>query len=462
MTRIRLPSFSKDSFWLIALTVIALRTFSEPTGFLAYILIAAWGVRGGRHVIEALMLSWFVTLANPAVFGGVTGGSIGQYIVLFSVSLMEIIRQYARHTLRVSVPVLVTLLLGIFIVLHSLMFSVLMPISLLKGLLWTMTVLVVLLSTPTLSEVEFAQAERHLYGFLVIIVALSMLLYLTHPGGSMFGYVYLRGALGHSQATGVLGGIVAIWAFSRLLQQSNGISGNFVVLLLALLTVFLSASRTGLLSTLLAMLAVGVLAVLQGQRPLRRLIGVLRNPLVLLGMFVLIFSAILNYESLVLLILDFMTKSTESINLAEAYDSSRGGQIEDMWANIRRDPLVGLGFGIASDPESMVVRSFAGIPIGAPVEKGLTHIAVWEELGLIGLVIAILWAVVIFSRSLGASLAQSGLLVVIFLQNFGEATLFSVGGMGLLQVLLIGYCSYRPRGGVTQRRRNSHLPQQHI
>jgi hypothetical protein len=461
MARIRLLSFSKNNFWLLALTVITLRALPGPAGFLAYVMIAAWGVRGGRHVIEALMLSWFVAMANSAVFGDVTGGSIGRYLVLFSVSIAEINRYFARRPLRVSFPVMVTLLLGSFIMLHSLMFSAVVLISLLKGLLWTMTTLAVLMSASKLSEIDFAQAERHLYGFLVLILALSMPVYLTHPGGSLLGYGFLRGMLGHSQAMGVMGGLVAIWAFSRLLQQSHGTAGNFGVLLLALVTVFLSATRTGLLSALLAMLAMGILALLQGQRPLKRLVSRLRNPIALIGMIVLIFGVILNYDNLIGIVSEFITKNTESISLVEAYDASRGGLIEDMWANIRRDPFVGLGFGIASDPESMVFQRVAGIPIGAPVEKGVTHVAIWEELGLIGLVIVIFWMVIIFSKSIGVSLTQSGLLIGIFLQNFGEATLFSVGGMGLLQIIIIGYCSYRQQGTVAQRRRNSLVPQQH-
>lgn len=462
MARTRLRSFSKDSFWLLALTVIALRALSGPTGLLAYILIAASGVRGGRHVIEALMLSWFLTMANPAVFGGVAGESIGRYLVFFSASLSEMIRFIGRPAYRVSFAVLATLLLGCYILFHSLMFSAVMPISLLKGLLWTMTVLAVLLSSSKLSEIEFARAEQHLYGFLIFILALSMLVYLTIPGGSLAGYGYLRGMLSHSQATGALGGLVAIWAFSRIVQQSHGKDGNFAVLLLALLTVFLSATRTGLLSALLAILAVGILAVLQGQRPLQRFSSVLRNPLVLLGMVILILGAVLNYHTLIFMVSDFVIKNAETTNLIDAYGASRGGLIDEMWANIRRDPLVGLGFGIASNPESMVVQRVAGIPIGAVVEKGVTHVAIWEELGLIGLILVTLWAVVIFSKSVGASLAQSGLLIGIFLQNFGEATLFSVGGMGLLQVVLLGYCYCRARSSVTQRRRGALLSQQQL
>ena len=442
MTQIRVLSFAKDQFWLLAITVIALRALSGPTGLVAYILIAAWGVRGGRHVLEALILSWFVTMANSTVFGDVAGGALGRYLVLFTVSLMALARYVATYSFRVNFATLTTLILGGYILLHSLLFSIVMPISVLKGLLWTMTVLAVLLSTSSLSQNEFVRLERHIYGFLVLILALSILVYLTLPGGSLPHYGYLRGMLGHSQATGVLGALVAVWAFARILRSSNGGSWNYAVVLMALAGVYLSATRTGLVSAIIAFVLLGVLAALKGYQPLINLTKGLRNPVVLLGVCLLFLGAVLNVDALTSSFSNFMTKNAEENNLIGAYGLSRGDLIGEMWENIVRDPWVGLGFGIASDPESMVVQRVGGIPIGAVVEKGITHIAIWEEIGLIGLALAIIWIVTIFSKSVRSTLVQFGLLVVIFLQNFGEATLFSVGGMGLLQIILIGYCSY--------------------
>lgn len=461
MKKIHVQQLAKDHFWLLALAVIALRGLSGPTGLLAYMLITAWGVRGGRHVLEALMLSWFVTLANPVVFGDVTGGALGRYMVLFIVSLMALSQYIIKYSVRVNYAILFTLILGGYILLHSLLFSVVMPISFLKGLLWTMTVLVVILSTSNLSLSEFERLERHIYGFLVLILALSMLVYLTLPGGSMAGYGYMRGMLGHSQATGVLGAIVAIWAFARILRSSNGGAGNYAVVLFALLSVFLSATRTGLVSAIVAIMLVGILAALQGKRPLIRLTADLRNPVVLIGIFLLVLGGVLNFDSLMLSVSDFISKNLENTNLIDAYEASRGDLIGDMLANIRRDPWIGLGFGIASDPERMVVQRVGGVPIGAVIEKGVTHIAIFEEIGLIGLIFTIAWAVVVLSKSVRGSLVQFGLLVVIFLQNFGEASLFSVGGMGLLQIILIGYCSYTIQGEVSPHTQRIKLTQNH-
>ena len=117
-----------------------------------------------------------------------------------------------------------------------------------------------------------------------------------------------------------------------------------------------------------------------------------------------------------------------------------------MLENIRADPFVGLGFGIASDPSSMSVQKVFGIPISAVVEKGVTHISVVEELGLIGALFVIYWIALIIFNAFGAQLAQLGLVLSIVLLNFGEAALFSAGGSGLLQILLLGYASYRMRG----------------
>jgi hypothetical protein len=432
-----------DRFWQVALLVMILRALSGPTGFLAYMLIALYGLRSPRHTVEAILLLYFLNLANTAIFGEVADGGIGRYIVIFSSAGATIGRLFFLQQLRINQVALATLMLGGYIMLHGILFSVLPTISVLKGLLWSLAMLTALLSFSVLSEREFLLAEGHIYSFLGFLVALSLLAYVLVPAGTMLPYTYLRGVLGHSQATGVMAAMLSVWAFSRILTSTKKNVWDVVLFAGSFLTVFLSGTRTGLVSVALCVVALMLLAASERRHPVRQLLREARNPLVGLGLAAIALVAIMNGGTLLTAFSDFMSKNNEIDTFTSAYAASRGGLIEIMLANIRADPLVGLGFGIASEPGSMIVQTVAGVPIGAVVEKGVTHIAVLEEIGLIGAIFYLYWIALIFYKSIGAQLAQIGLLLNIVLLNFGEAALFSAGGAGLLQILLLGYASRR-------------------
>jgi len=442
MANPRLP-IKLDRFWQIALLVIILRALSGPTGFLAYILIAIYGLRSPRHTVEAILLLYFLNLANTAIFGGIADGGIGRYIVILSLAGATIGRLFLLQQLRINQVALATLMLGSYIMLHGILFSVLPTISVLKGLLWSLAMLTVLLSFSALSEREFLLAEVHIYSFFGFLMAFSLLAYILVPAGTMLPYTYLRGVLAHSQATGVMAAMLSVWAFSRILTSTKKNVWDVMLFAGSFLTVFLSGTRTGLVSVALCVVALILLAASQRRHPVRQLLRKARNPLVGLGLAAIALMAIMNGGTLLTVISDFMSKNNEIDTFTSAYAESRGGLIEIMLANIRADPFVGLGFGIASEPGSMIVQTVVGVPISAVVEKGVTHIAVLEELGLIGGVFFLYWIVVIFYKAIGGQLAQFGLVSSIVLLNFGEAALFSAGGSGLLQILLLGYASHR-------------------
>ena len=132
-----------------------------------------------------------------------------------------------------------------------------------------------------------------------------------------------------------------------------------------------------------------------------------------------------------------------------------GGLIGEMWQNIKEKPFTGIGFGIASDVHEMNVQRdpLLGLPLGAPIEKGVLPVAVLEEVGLFGLgfVVAWLWSFLRYWIRGGVVPVSVGL--TILLLNMGEATLFSPGGMGLLSLILIGWVvACGQRGAETPQR----------
>lgn len=441
MLSLRIPK--PDEFWKVAFLIVLLRLIAGPAGFLAYVIIAIYGARGRRQTVEAILLSWFVTLANVDVFGHIVGETIGRFFVIFFLAGLSVVRLKARH---LSHTVIATVILGVYIILHSLLLSGFPVISFLKGMIWLLAMLTVILSFTSLGESEFDLAGEHIYGFLVFLLMFSFFVYMILPAGSLQPYSYLRGVLGHSQAAGVMGGLLSVWAFGKFLDRTNVKLIDFLVFLLSSLMVFLSGARTGFITLVLCVFVVFLVAAFQRKGPGRRLLIQLRNPIVVICAFALSVAMLMSSVTLMSSVNTFFGKGSDAGSLAGAYSASRGDLIEAMLDNIRSDPLAGIGFGIASDSENMKVEKILGIPISAVVEKGVTHLAVWEELGLLGMLLAIYWLAVIILKAMRGSLVQIALISSIFLQNFGEATLFSAGGMGLLQILLIGYAAYRVNG----------------
>ncbi len=82
---------------------------------------------------------------------------------------------------------------------------------------------------------------------------------------------------------------------------------------------------------------------------------------------------------------------------------------------------------------------FLGLPIGASVEKGVMPLAVLEEVGIPGFMLAMFWLWIVLRRSARGGMAPLVIVLTILLINLGESTLFSPGGIGLLQLNVIGW-----------------------
>ncbi len=418
--------------------MIVLRTISGETSLLAYFIVTIYGILGPRQAVEALMLSWFITMANTDLFGAVAGGSLGRFLLLFGISASVLFRSGKR----VSHVVMATILLGGYAIVHSLLFSPVVLVSVLKGLTWTLAMLSVTLSFSQLSKDQFQLFEKHAYGFIGLVTILCIPVYLLFPAGQMFGYGFLRGMLGHSQATGALAALMAAWSFGRILDKPQRRVMDFAVFGISFATAFMSGTRTAVIAIVATLIAVLFLAAIRNRRPLQQLLRKISSPIVALGMMVLLLVAIANSGTILNSFSEFLSKNSGAINITEAYETSRGALIEKMFQNISSDPIIGIGFGIASDPETMKVERIAGIPVTAVVEKGVAHIAIWEELGIVGLLLYVYWIVVVFSKAFRADAASLSILATIFLLNFGDAYIFSAGGMGLLLMVLIGFASY--------------------
>jgi hypothetical protein len=108
-------------------------------------------------------------------------------------------------------------------------------------------------------------------------------------------------------------------------------------------------------------------------------------------------------------------------------------------ANFEERPVFGIGFGITSYPAVQEATEFLGIPVSAPTEKGIILSSVLEETGIVGAMIffALLWKIGLLSWRNNGPIGL-GITISVLATNLGEATLLSLGAMGMYVWLVIG------------------------
>nr|WP_275672358.1 O-antigen ligase family protein [Thermomonas alba] len=212
---------------------------------------------------------------------------------------------------------------------------------------------------------------------------------------------------------------------------------------LCLVMIVLSEARTAGLGLLLGLLFAALTGRILARRKLRDYLPGLRSRRVQLAVGLGLLAVIAAGPFLGQRVGTYLAKRSGTSNVVEAYDRSRGAKVDQMWDNIREHPLRGIGFGVASDPFEMEVKRdpVLGLPTGASIEKGVVYLAVWEELGLLGLLAVLVWLWLLVRRAARAGMTPLAVGLTALFMNFGEATLFSPSGMGMLSLILLAWAA---------------------
>lgn len=429
----------------IVAIIIFLRLASPATAGMAYLLLGVYAFGGRSHIVKALVLSWLCTMISPGLAPSPSIGGLGRYIVLLGASASALIwsgfgiRHFHVHRLTLT-----TIGLGTVIVIHSIMISPIPDVSILKAVSWTMTLTALMSAWIGMPLGQREQTVRFLFAILVFVAVASLPLLGLNSIGRLRNGTGFQGILNHPQAFGPAMGILAAWSISLFVSQPRP---DYRLILLAGLSawfVILSEARTGGLAVFVGLVLGGASIVfLTGIRPGRLFPGL--SSMRLWGAFFVLIVAMLPFLESILDSLQFyLTKSGRaagSVGVLEAYDKSRGGLIEEMLTNIRSKPLIGNGFGVASDPASMLIERdpILGLPTSASVEKGVVPIMVAEELGIPLALLVAAWVFQIVRKAAFGGFTPLVVLLTILALNMGEAILFSPGGQGLLILILFSW-----------------------
>jgi hypothetical protein len=337
---------------------------------------------------------------------------------------------------------MITVLLGLFFIVHALLFSAIVEVSVLKSVSWTLAMTTLIGAWLGLRHEERSAVADNIYIGLVVLMIVSLPL-LALPVGYLVNKTGFQGVLNHPQAFGSTMALLGAWAASRMLGKRQPPWSAVALVGACLVLVLLSEARTAGFALVLGVGSAAVLAPSVSGRSARAVLPGLRSKRFYLVGGAALVGVVLAGPRLESVVTGFISKSDRAgvYSLSAAYERSRGKMVENMWANIRDNPIQGIGFGVPSDPTSMHIERdpVFGLPSSASIEKGVLPFAVLEEVGIIGFAAVAAWLLFLLRRSSTGGISPFAVLLTALFLNAGESTLFSAGGMGLLSLVLIGW-----------------------
>lgn len=427
----------------LIVVVLIVPLFGEAAHALVFLALAGGALVSPGLALQALALNWLALSLNPGVYSVSSATDVLRWVVIAS-AVISIWLRFFSPRLRISPTVIAVTVFSTFAVWSAAATSTAFDVSLFKAASFWVVAASVLLAFDSMR----GDGDRWLEWWRVlcsVVVFAGLSLVATEAGYLRNGRGF-QGLLNHPQVySAFLGPVAAFALFDAASARVRRVRlWSLLLFAMALGSLFLSQGRTGLVAFAVGSASAGVIWLVRN--------GALRawrvRPFALIAMLTVIGSLVVTspqwFRLVETAVVDFVFKQSDaSIGLDHAFYDSRGFLIRASLERYRESPVIGNGFGIPTNPGELQVRRVSplGIPVGASSEKGFTLTAVLEEVGAIGLG---LFAVMVYFvllrvfrvRSRGVSriaLAVSALSV-----TFGEAVLFSVGGMGSLTWFMLG------------------------
>lgn len=433
----------KKTFLLLLLPALALiiRLIGADIAYVSFLVLAVYALFGHRQAILALLFSWVLNMLSLEVAPDLSFNTVGRHLVIVASALSVFMRSlFSQQTKKQSMLITGTMLFAAFLVLHSLLFSTVALVSLFKVLSFTLAVTTLMVAWSGISDKSRKQTENIVFGVMIIIMLSSISLLLS---GSGLGYLRngygFQGVLNQPQVFGVMVSFLGAWVAGRFFVEHKHSLVNIVFLGICLFLIYMSGSRIAGAGLVLSFPVSLILLWWFGQRStlykVRHTSGNRVIWIALIAITVVIFSG----PSLFNAVEKYVTKGSKTSNLWVAIKDSRGRLVGEMFDNIEKNPIKGIGFGVASDPSQMNIKRdpVFNLPVSAPVEKGVMPVATLEELGIPGFVISLAWFWMLTKRSIRNGFVSLTVFTTALLTNLGEATFFSPGGMGLLVLIVV-------------------------
>ena len=416
--------------------------FIPATADFVYFILVGYALLGRRHVIETFFLSWLFSSFNPVIAPITEYDLLSRNIISLSCFFSILLRS---NLAKMDSLVLFTVGLGFFFVVHSIFFSQIKIVSILKALNWTLIITALFLAWKGLNSLEYENTKKWMLEFLLIIALISLPLILVPEIGFFLNDKLFQGILNHPQVFGItIAGLGAL-----LVGQLYNHKGYDLLLkikiLICFLLIYITGSRTAGFSLFFATMMSILFFNIFGPNKIILLYKLKKNTLFSIIIIFFLFLAYIFINEVRDFIISYMAKQTEFDSILSLFKNSREVIYRPIIDNIIENPLIGIGFGIGSDQSSMNIIYFNGIPVSAAVEKGVLPLAIWEEVGVFGLFFFIMWVLILIRRSIADSLAATIVILTFLLFNLSEAGLFSPGGLGMLYLIVLTSVLSKPK-----------------
>lgn len=428
-----------ENKWLLLLFIVLfiLRVTSPASADMSFIVLALLAILGGKYLIFSFLLSWFFTLLNPVLSPEGTLASLARYLMIILGLINVIIYSAQNRKTKIKKYVFWLCVLNLILVTHSIIVSYEVSISILKILSWFIAAFVLINTWARITEED----KENLYQFIILILKLvtilSLPLFLIPEIGFAKNGTGFQGLLNHPQAFGPTMALLGTIMVGKILANKKLLFSETIWFFGCLVLIILSQARTAGLALVLGILLSLLLNPILIKKGFFEANPILKNKNIYLWLIIIIGITGLASPLYIENIKSYIFKRSEYSNVTELADESRGALVKDMLHNISEKPILGIGFGVASDPNSLEVTRdpIFNLPISATIEKGVLPIAIIEELGIFVGIIVFIWLFYSLRKAAKYNIQSLTVLMCILCLNLGEYMFFSIGGMGMLMLI---------------------------
>ncbi|MFZ5998468.1 MAG: O-antigen ligase family protein [Nitrospirota bacterium] len=401
-------------------------------------LACVYALVGPKQALQSLTVSWFLNFLNPGIAPITESSPFWRWMVLLSAFICVVITVLVRKTALSKAAKMLLLFSGSTMIASALV-SYHFSVSFLKITQFTIGVLTILLGYQVTSHLR-DYWKLWFMTVLGFIVFLSIPLFFNDIGYLRNGRSF-QGLLNHPQSFGTFLSPFAVWLTGTLLINKNRSKWLILFSFLVWLELIASQSRTAFLSAVLGIFLALTFSLSARKELKARLKSIFRNYLVVSLFCFALVLLVLNISSLESRFFNFITKERDVENIRQGFLITREHLVARSLNNFLDSPLLGMGFGLASDQQRFAIESTNThhLPLSAPTEKGFLPSALLEETGLLGGMLFIMFLITMarpLVKTAGLPLCWAFFTCIII--NLGELNIFSFGGMGLYLWLVIG------------------------
>lgn len=420
---------------LMIAVLIWVNLFGIAANAVVWLALILWSLTGTSRAVRAMILGYVLFSMNWMLFPQWGRVWVLRWFLLASASL-RIFHDWNSEDWRIPrwLPYFLPFVLMAF--LSSILKSYVLTISLFKLFAFALGFITVTMGVDLAAEYKW---RRWIYTLWVVVLASSLPLVLLKSGYFHGNGKWFQGILNQPQMYGIFFAIPAAFLTARiLLDHEERLSPLRLILLAPMwVTIILSQTRTAVFAVTLAFFVAFVISLCRRERTLVKPL-VAFPILIILVISAIYFSGISEgFGRTYKAIYSFVTKGAGAaiqygeVSFGEAVFATRTQFIVPSLDNFRKSPLIGIGFGVASDPEFFPIDTFYGVPITARTEKGFIFSALLEETGILGTL-----AFIVFMVAFAKNVFKYGrfssymLLLTAFFIVFGEMGFFSPGAAG--------------------------------